>query len=69
MFIGIGFGIFEEDVFGGASPPPPPSNGYVAENGTTNYVAEDGSTYYVQESGGGGSTGQSMGLLLALTYA
>lgn len=27
-----------------------PSNGYVAEDGTTNYVAEDGTTYYVQES-------------------
>ncbi len=64
MFIGLGFGIFDDDAGGGITPT---SDNYIIESGNGNYIIESGAGNYITESGSG-STGQSMGLLLALTY-
>lgn len=62
---GIGGGL---SAMGGGSSPPPSSDSYVAEDGVSPYVAENGTDFYVTE-GSSGLSGQSIGLLLALTYA
>lgn len=69
MFIGLGFGIFWNQWGGGGSGPPPSSGNYITEDGSGNYIIESGAGNYITEAGAVGSTGQPIGLLLALTYA
>ena len=49
MFIGIGFGIFWSQIFGGGNSPVL-SGTYVAEDGAAIYVAENGTDVYVTET-------------------